>query len=568
MRILLLCHAFNSLTQRLFVELTEHNHTVSVEFDVNDTVTREAVTLFQPDVVVASFLKRRIPEDVWRRIPCLIVHPGPLGDRGPSALDWAIRENAETWGVTILQAAAEMDAGDVWHSASFALRAATKGSLYRHEVTEAATLGVLEALTRLAAGQAPTPLIDGGRWRPAMTQADRAIEWTRDDTATVLCKLRCADGVPGVRDTIAGRTLYLHDGHPASPALRGLPGALPGTLPGTLIARSGEAVARATIDGAVWLGRLRLRPLEEGGPTLKLPATTVLEGLLGSAALAALPETAGYDDLWYEEAGGVGYLHFPFHNGALNTGRARRLLTAIRAAQARDTKVLVLMGGPDFWCNGIDLNAIEAAASPADESWQAINAIDDVAQALITTERQITIAALGGNAGAGGVFLALAADLVWARSSIVLNPHYKGMGNLYGSEYWTYLLPRRCGLDHAHTVTEARLPMGTAEARRLGLIDESFGDNPATFHAAVAARAGALARDSGHEARCTDKRRRRAADEAAKPLANYRAEELARMKLNFYGFDPSYHVARYNFVFKVPKSRTPLTLALHRRPLA
>ena len=37
------------------------------------------------------------------------------------------------------------------------------------------------------------------------------------------------------------------------------------------------------------------------------------------------------------------------------------------------------------------------------------------------------------------------------------------------------------------------------------------------------------------------------------------------MKLNFYGFDPSYHVARYNFVYKVPHSWTPLHLARHRR---
>ena len=37
------------------------------------------------------------------------------------------------------------------------------------------------------------------------------------------------------------------------------------------------------------------------------------------------------------------------------------------------------------------------------------------------------------------------------------------------------------------------------------------------------------------------------------------------MKLNFFGFDPSYHVARYHFVHKVPRSRTPLWLARHRR---
>ena len=69
---------------------------------------------------------------------------------------------------------------------------------------------------------------------------------------------------------------------------------------------------------------------------------------------------------------------------------------------------------------------------------------------------------------------------------------------------------------------------------------------------------------AGFEQSLADKRMRRAADEALKPLAVYRAEELERMRLNFFGFDPSYHVARYNFVRKVPKSRTPLYLARHR----
>jgi putative two-component system hydrogenase maturation factor HypX/HoxX len=59
---------------------------------------------------------------------------------------------------------------------------------------------------------------------------------------------------------------------------------------------------------------------------------------------------------------------------------------------------------------------------------------------------------------------------------------------------------------------------------------------------------------------------RRRADEATKPLDAYRAEELERMKLNFFGFDPSYHVARDHFVRKVPRSRTPLYLARHRVP--
>jgi putative two-component system hydrogenase maturation factor HypX/HoxX len=56
----------------------------------------------------------------------------------------------------------------------------------------------------------------------------------------------------------------------------------------------------------------------------------------------------------------------------------------------------------------------------------------------------------------------------------------------------------------------------------------------------------------------------RAADEIDKALSRYRNEELDRMRLNFYGFDQSYHVARSNFVRKVVKSRTPVTIARHR----
>jgi hypothetical protein len=46
------------------------------------------------------------------------------------------------------------------------------------------------------------------------------------------------------------------------------------------------------------------------------------------------------------------------------------------------------------------------------------------------------------------------------------------------------------------------------------------------------------------------KHERRLDDEYFKPLANYRAEELERMKVNFFGPDPAYHEARRRFVFK------------------
>jgi putative two-component system hydrogenase maturation factor HypX/HoxX len=566
MRILLLAHSFNSLTQRLWVELSDAGHDVSLEFDVRDSVTIEAVRMFVPDLIVAPFLKRAIPEEVWKHHRCVVIHPGIRGDRGPSALDWAVLDGESGWGVTALQANAEMDAGDIWASVEFDMRPASKGSLYRNEVTEAAVAALRLALQRMADGVPPEPLDYTkpgvrGRLRPLMKQTDRAIDWQRDDAGTVLRKIRCADGVPGVADRIFDLPVHLYDGHPED----GLHGA-----PGAVIAQRDGAICRATADGAVWITHLKAS-LDEDRP-FKLPATMVLgDRLAGVPEVTLAPdaavECATWRDIRYEESGAVGVLHFPFYNGAMSTRQCERLTDAYRRARDRPTKVIVLAGGADFWSNGIHLNVIEASEQAAEESWRNINAIDDLALAILTTDTHLTVSALQGNAGAGGVFLALAADRVVARTGVVLNPHYKGMGNLYGSEYWTYLLPRRVGADGARRITEARLPLGTGAALSMGLIDAHYGHAPAPFLAETVAHALELARDGWSE-RLADKRARRAADEAAKPLAAYRAEELERMRLNFFGFDPSYHVARYNFVRKVPKSRTPTWLARHRDRLA
>ena len=564
MKILLLTHAFNSLTQRLYVELRARGHEVSVEFDINDSVSEEAMRLTQPDLVIAPFLRRAIPESIWATVRCLVVHPGIKGDRGPSALDWAIQSGEREWGVTVLEANGEMDAGDIWASHTFALRAASKGSIYRSEVTEAAVRGVLEALEKMNDSAFRPELLDyakrdvRGKLRPLMKQADRAIDWTRDASATVLAKIRAADGFPGVLDSLFGEPVYLYDAHPEAE--------LRGGVPGQVLAKRHGAILRGTVDGAVWIGHLKRKSDE---PALKLPATMVLGNRLAGVPEVDAPRDgdgmrATYRDIRYEERGEVGYLHFAFYNGAMSTAQCRRLAEAIRHAKSRPTRVLALLGGPDYWSNGIHLNVIEAAAHPADESWANINAIDDVALEILTADRQLTIAAMQGNAGAGGVFLALAADRVLARRGAILNPHYKGMGNLFGSEYWTYLLPRRVGADRADAITQNRLPIDAPRAAELGLIDACGPTDADKFAAWVRAEAEALATRPDFSAYLAAKVSRRAADEAAKPLAQYRAEELERMKLNFYGFDPSYHVARYHFVFKVPRSRTPLYLARHR----
>ena len=128
--------------------------------------------------------------------------------------------------------------------------------------------------------------------------------------------------------------------------------------------------------------------------------------------------------------------------------------------------MIVLMGGRDFFSNGIHLNVIEAADDPAGESWRNLHAINDVVREIVETESHLVISALTGDAAAGGVPFALAADRVYAREDVVLNPYYGHMGGLYGSEYWTYLLPRRVGAKKTARLTEPPFtPLGTAGRR-------------------------------------------------------------------------------------------------------
>ncbi|MCZ2982611.1 hypothetical protein NYY70_20755, partial [Acinetobacter baumannii] len=88
-----------------------------------------------------------------------------------------------------------------------------------------------------------------------------------------------ADGVPGVLDEVYGLPVYLHAAC-AEPELRGVPGAV--------IARSESgAICRATVDGAIWIGRLK--PKLEGGGGIKRSALDTLGDRIPADLPVAVP---------------------------------------------------------------------------------------------------------------------------------------------------------------------------------------------------------------------------------------------------------------------------------------
>lgn len=146
MRILLLSSAYNSLTQHAHVALQSLKHRVGVAAATTAEAMREAVSQYQPDLILCPMLAHIIPRDIWEAVPCIILHPGIMGDRGSASLDWAILNGEKQWGVTAVQAAEHVDFGPIWATYHRNMRDGSKSSLYRDEVAYAAMKAMMVAV--------------------------------------------------------------------------------------------------------------------------------------------------------------------------------------------------------------------------------------------------------------------------------------------------------------------------------------------------------------------------------------------------------------------------------------
>lgn len=557
--LVLLCDAFNSMTQRIYLECIELGHDAEVVIFDNATQVLQTIGELQPDLVLCPFLTKRIPVELYSNTLCLIVHPGIEGDRGMSSIDWALLENASHWGVTILQAEEEMDAGDIWSTNNFSILrrpAPTKSSLYRFECIDAAVKGIRQALENFSKGIPPRPLDYSnanvkGTLRPKMTNNDRQVDWLKD-AAEIVKTINASDSQPGVLDSFFNEKYFLFGAHQEN--ILDLH-SYSTEIHAILAQRNGAILIRCGEESAVWITHLK-KLNTKSEKFFKLPATMVLPKEIVQAIPIApepnllakfdvVPSTFQEIFVWQDNT--IAYLWFDFYNGAMSTDQCNRLCTAIDKTLATiPGKILVLMGGFNFFSNGIHLNTIEATDDPVKESWDNINAIDDVVYRILTCKSRWTISALQGNAGAGGVMAALAADVVLAHPNVVLNPSYKAM-NLYGSEYWTFSLPKRVGDQYAEQLVNSTDPVSARQAVKMGLIDKILGTDFNTFIDSLQEYAKTLAKNPDLDDMIAKKQVN--TDPSFKDvIASHRYNELKQMKTCF--ADPQYHSKRRSFVYK------------------
>jgi putative two-component system hydrogenase maturation factor HypX/HoxX len=558
--VLLLVSSFNGLTQRVWCALREAGHRISVELSSAPETMIEVVARRRPDLILCPFLKERVPEEIWTTTRTVNIHPGPIGDKGPSSLDYAIRDSAARWGVTAIEMVDRMDAGPVWASRTIELPSEAKdlvrkSALYNSVVADAAVECALEVVQKAGDPSfVPTPLeeatpnVPGARTLPPMRQTERGFSWDQS-TVDILRRIHAADGSPGVLTELAGVEVFAYDAHPG-PAIE--------LAPGRIGRVRHEAVLVGTGDGTLWIGHLRARAPQGIPPMLKLPARAVL-----GRAIAEIPEAADgivlapsedYRPILYRRANDVGTLSFDFYNGAMSTAQCLRLEAALRRACSEDTRVLVVRGGRsgEPFSNGIHLNVIDAASDPAREAWHNIRAINEVCKRFADTPRQILVAAYTGNAGAGGVMMALGADVVVARDGVVLNPYYD-IG-LFGSELHSLTLALRVGPSAAARLLDEKLPLNANEAASLGLVDRVGPRSDAAFDHWLDELAKHYAIDDVWMAAMERKRSRLT---EKRPLDVYEVHELAEMSRDMFEDRKGFNAARTAFVRKIKAAGTP-----------
>lgn len=538
MKILLLVTAFNSLSQAIYTRLKDDGHSLGVCFALDVVQMLKEIKTFNPELILCPFLKKYLPKSIYESYPTFIFHPGPKGDRGPNALEYAILSKTDKWGVVILQADAEYDGGNIYVSASFNVRKTYKASLYRQEVIDVSLFALEGFFENLA--QKSFEAQELKPMHKVVTQEQRKINWTEDTTEQIIQKIYLSDSFPGVLDEILGVTCYIFGAYKEE--------LLKGKTKEILAKRDG-AICLGTKDAAVWITHLK-EPHK-----FKLPATYVLKERLKGVKEERLSlifdkSYKTFYEISIEKKEHVVYLHFNFHNGAMSSAQCIRLKYAIEYLQ-NECEVLVLMGGEDFFSNGIHLNILEDSQKQGEDGWANINAMNDLVRSIIFADEVVTVAFFKGNAGAGGVFLGLACDYVLAKDDVVLNPHYKRLG-LSGSEYHSYTLPKCVGKQRAEKLQEECLPISAKHAQEIGMLDAvvSYERYQEELHQFVSALE--------YDEFLWDKQEYCEANK--EQIEAYKEKEIEIMYPEFWNDTSNFHTLRKEFVYKLCPKETPQRL--------
>jgi len=184
-------------------------------------------------------------------------------------------------------------------------------------------------------------------------------------------------------------------------------------------------------------------------------------------------------DVELEVRGHVAYitLNRPDAANALNAEVAQQLDEAALACEENtDVRAVLMTGSGRMFCGGGDLKAFAAQPSEGLPSYlKSVTLHFHQAIHRFARMRAPLIVAVNGNAGGGGMSLALAGDIVLAAESARFTMAYTRVG-LTPDGSSTYTLPRLVGLRRAAELMLTNRTLSAREAEQMGLITRAVPD--------------------------------------------------------------------------------------------
>ena len=178
--------------------------------------------------------------------------------RGAAPIHWSVLSGDAETGVAVMRVEEGLDTGGVWHVKRTPIGPTdTTGGLF-DRLAHLGADALIEALPRIAAGEAPVPQDDRvATHAPKVSHHDAQIRWN-ESAQQVSCRIRAMDPRPGAWSSMAGHEMKLF-----GPRVVSAPPGLPGTFVDTdrhlIVACAGGALEIVEVQPS---GKRRMSALD------------------------------------------------------------------------------------------------------------------------------------------------------------------------------------------------------------------------------------------------------------------------------------------------------------------
>lgn len=209
---------------------------------------------------------------------CINIHASLLPRwRGASPIQHAILAGDKNSGVTIMQMARRMDAGDIWLQSECAIRSNDTAQSLHDTLAAMSGSALVEAIDAIMAGTVcPRPQDDKqATYCTKLRKSDGSINW-HEDAAVIARKIRAYYPWPGAFSDLNGRRLVIIDALEEHTNA-----AMPG--PGTVMQADNQGILVATAKNAIRIREL----IPAGGKRIRAAdfanSNHILQAVLGGA---------------------------------------------------------------------------------------------------------------------------------------------------------------------------------------------------------------------------------------------------------------------------------------------